>query len=142
MTFIFKTVFIIANFILSFAMIVTSTSSICIEHKGASATESAQLVKYKQSFGKLLRYGIIVKIVYWLLIPDTNHMVTIMLAVDTFVMMFIMLFALLHMLPLHIIIKSYSKTGSISSVYWLLKSVFSLLIIFVVAWFLSAPVIW
>lgn len=143
MIFIFKTALLIVDIALSLAMFFLATKSMKTDHLRIKGEDGAKMKEYKSYFKNCLILSVIVKFVYWLIIPDKSNMISFMIVISIFIFLLIDVLAFIYMLPMHRINKEkYAKCSVASSVFWIMRSAVCVLVMFALAYIISAPVIW
>ena len=132
----FKILFIILGFSADVCMVAAAVRSL---HEARTGENTIQNKKYKKLFLKSVALGIVVKLLYWLLITGTNKIVLAMFYADGLACIAICIASIVYMFPFNR--KRYRKADIGLCISWIFKSFFAVLIIFLEAYFIAAPVI-
>ncbi|MBE7038349.1 MAG: hypothetical protein E7404_05565 [Ruminococcaceae bacterium] len=138
---IFKPVLIIVDFLLSIMLFILAKKSMKTDHLKFGGSDFTKKKEYKSSFNKCFWMGIGIKFLYWLIIPDINNKIASMINFGIIMCLAIDFFAIIYLFPMHLIKKDkYQKCSPASSAEWLIRSTGCIILLYILAYLISAPV--
>lgn len=140
MTFLFKLAATLFDIILNITALCLAASSMKTDRLRIKGDSN---VRVNKSIAKTcVGIDLLLKLVYWFLIPDTNNILSFLFALSIAVYMIVVVIALVFLLPFHKFNRTkYEKCSVLSSAYWVVWATVSALLTFALSFFISAPIV-